>query len=263
MRGFLRETIVELVMSKAIWLYVGVTVISCLMTLLAGSGGIRVGSSETETVGKELTIFAMNGYVGFLTFLMVVGSSGVFPRMLRKGTIDFYLARPMSRTMLLFTKFQSLLFVYSILLIISSMFFWLCLSVSVHSFDPEALLLIGVHLFFLLLWMSVAILAALVGQSQGIAIMTVIMIWVGQSILFQTHTAIQGAGSMLELPGWLRYFVEICYQALPKATEITEAFQRIVAGAESTFPLVALGTTVLFLISVLYFARLVFVRKNF
>lgn len=263
MRGFLRETIVELLMSKAIWLYVGVTAISCLIALLAGQGGIRIGGSETETFGKDLIIFFTSGYIGFLTFLMVVGSSGVFPRMLRKGTIDFYLARPMSRTMLLSTKFQSLLFVYSLLLILSTVLVWLSLSISLSSFNPEALLLIGVHLFFLLLWMSVATLAALVGQSQGIAIMTVIMIWVGQSILFQTHASIQGPSSIYEVPAWLRIFVEICYQALPKATEITDAVQKIVAGADTTFPLVAVGTTVLFLIAVLFFARLVFVRKNF
>lgn len=262
MRGFLRETIVELVMSKAIWLYVVVTAISCLLALFAGQGSIQIGGSDIETIGKELTVIATSGYVGFLTFLMVVGSSGVFPRMLRKGTIDFYLARPISRTTLLFTKLQSLYIVYALLLLLSTVLFWICLSISLKSFDIEALLVVGVHLFFLLLWMSVATLAAIVGQSQGIAIMSVIVIWVAQSILFQAHTAMK-ASEIVEIPGWLRMFVEICFQALPKATEITEASQNILVGSESSFPLVALGTTVLFLIAVLFFARLVFVRKNY
>src|SRR5688572_16675916 len=76
--------------------------------------GAKLFGKEVEMGGNELSIEKLvlgfeTGFSGFLyvfcTFLAIFATAHLVPRMQEKGTIDLYLARPVSRVRLLLSRY--------------------------------------------------------------------------------------------------------------------------------------------------------------
>lgn len=115
---------------------------------------------------------------GFLTiswnliiFFSLISTASFIPSMLEKGTIDLLISKPISRPMILFSKFLgAVLFVFlSMVFLLGSM--WLILSLKSGYWDPMFLLsILWITLAFATMY-SIVVIIGLTTQSTVVAIL--------------------------------------------------------------------------------------------
>ena len=67
--------------------------------------GKQAFDAQSNLVVRELTNSIINGFAAFLMFLFIIGSSSIYPDLLRHPLLGIILAKPISRRRLFFLKF--------------------------------------------------------------------------------------------------------------------------------------------------------------
>ncbi len=224
MKGITRDTVVEMFDRKMIWLFLIVTVLAVLITL--ASGGLRVSIEEQSSQqgmaalgGIKAAILApvTIAYMWILSFLGILGTAGLFPRMLERGRAEYYLSKPISRSSLYFNKMFGIFIAYFGVISLSLIVVYATLTLVHGSFSLRLLLttvVTGGIVFFI--YLSIAICAGIIAGSHAIAIMTVFIIGVAQWVL-SLQIIKQLVGS-----SFLSGIRDGFYYVLPKTGEILD-----------------------------------------
>ncbi|MEW6051379.1 MAG: ABC transporter permease subunit [Candidatus Zixiibacteriota bacterium] len=235
MRGINRDTVVEMFDRKIIWLFVGLTAFSLLVVFLTRGVefNIRIDTAGDAEMNDMMATLAnpvtraIGSYLSFLIFLAVLGSAGHLPHMLERGRIDFYLARPITRTRLLTARLAGIALAYGTMILLSGAVVYLALVAAHGSAGLNILYLFASSLTAFLIWLSVTALAAVISGSTAMAIMAAFLVWVAQTIL-SYHMMFKGFFNS-EIAG---YVIDGLYYIVPKPSAIENIGLTLAYGAE-------------------------------
>lgn len=217
---------------------------------------------------EKLVLGFETGFSVFLyflcTFLAIFATAHLVPRMQEKGTIDLYLARPVSRVRLLLSRYVAGLILAgsNVLYLMGSI--WLIVGWKTHVFNLRFLL--GGSIIFLIIAVLLAF-AFLVGvftSSTAVSIMTTYGIFFF-GLMLAGHERIAAAVSK----EWQAWLIDTLYWVFPKTAELGQAVVAFVGGNElpervlSALAPAPFVTTAAFGIVCLTLASWLFTRKEF
>lgn len=178
----------------------------------------RISRAEL-IVGLQLGL--ANVFVGALGMLIaLMGTSGFVPRMLRKGTLDLLLARPVGRARLLLAKYVGGLWFVLILAAFLCTGCWLGLSLRSGYFNPWFLCSIVTLTATFAVIYSISVLVAVVTRSGVVSALAATGVWWFSSIVVSVHHQIRQMAWGADLPGWLETSIDTLYALLPKTTDL-------------------------------------------
>jgi ABC-type transport system involved in multi-copper enzyme maturation permease subunit len=217
-----------------------------------------------------------SGLVVMVVALLV--TAGFVPDMLRRGTLDLLLARPLGRVRLLLSKYVGGLWFISIFATFLISGSWIALSIRSGYWNPWFLFSIVTVLATFAVLSSVSVLVGVVTRSPGAAAMIAIGVWAVSGVVVGLHHTIQTMLYGTEVPDLLKRIFEWGYVILPKTTDLThlntyalsrsylspEAFVRTFGRELPPVDWVfSLGTTAAFTAVMLGLAAWVFRRKDY
>jgi ABC-type transport system involved in multi-copper enzyme maturation permease subunit len=265
MKGITRDTVVEMFDRKMIWLFLIITLLAVLITIISGGVNLSIEeqSSQQGMAGLEQFKSAILApvtiaYIGILSFLAILGTAGLFPRMLERGRAEFYLSKPISRTSLYFNKMFGIFAAYFALILVSSIIFYAVLTLVHGSFSLKLIvtaLVTEAIIFFI--YLTITICAGIIFGSHAIAIMTAFIIWVIQAVL--------GGREVIKQVITSKFFtgsVDALYYIVPKSGDISDLGRNVALGQpiQSWMPL---WSSLLFSLVVIFITIWIFNRKNY
>ena len=185
MNGVLADTLSELKDRKVVYLFAFVTVLALLVIFAGNKVGdefsVSMGDLEGQGVAEGfITSAAATGFSYFMTilvFLAAMATAGLIPAMLEKGRSEFYLARPISRTRLLISRFFSIWFVYGLLILVCGLVALAFSAMLLGFAEGRIAWLFAVYWLNFLIWLSAICLGGLLFRSASGAIMLAFLIW--------------------------------------------------------------------------------------
>ena len=222
MRGITRDTLVELIDRKVLIIYGVITIITALIFLAVGSMDISFqsegfGQGDLEQLLGNPIMRLLNTFIYMLVFLTVMASAGMFPSMLVKGRIDFFLSRPISRSSLFLNRLLAVWLVYGGLVVACSTIVILVAWLKTDMVSWSVIYLLVIHLFGFLIWLSMTFLVSVVSGSTPMVIMSAFVVWLAQAIL-SSHKMV----SALTDSELFQSVVTGIYYAVPKTGEISD-----------------------------------------
>jgi len=265
MRGITRDSVVEMFDRKLIYVFAVVTVLTVLIVLMSGSldGQIRMqtgGGMDVDDINEVLgdpVVRIFEFFVSFLVFLAVMGTAGVIPTMLEKGRADYYLSKPISRTVLFLNKFVGVLIVYGLTIILCGVIVYLSLCLVHGIFNIHIVYLFIFSLLSFIIWYSITAFAGVVFNSSAIAIMSAFIIWILQKVL-GTREWIKALVDSQPV----HYIVDTFYYIIPKTGEISDMSVRMATSREIR-DWMPLYSSLLFALVLIYLTVYIFKRKNY
>ncbi|MGH8016241.1 MAG: hypothetical protein ACREBV_08630, partial [Candidatus Zixiibacteriota bacterium] len=120
MKGIFTETLLEFFDRKQHWLMLLVTVAATAVIYYAVADKIELVKND---IGTELSLIqsASNSLSNFMTLvvmLSIISTIFLIPRMSRKGRIEFYLSKPITRSTLFYGKMISLALIYGVTILV-------------------------------------------------------------------------------------------------------------------------------------------------
>lgn len=263
MRGLTRDTVVELVDRKILWLFGVVTAV--MLLIVYASGNIQTtfsGPSGTEeldmsALNPHMLAMALDGMMSFLLFLTVLATTGLIPKMLEKGRVDFYLSKPNSRSRLLLGKLAAMWAVYGGLMTACGALVFLVLCATHETFQVSLLYFFAIDLLLLFVWLSVVAVAGVLFNSTVLTIMSTFVIWVLQTIL--SHHEQFGVFIKSKL---VVNLIDALYYVIPKHSQIGDMAVALATGTPVTDWL-PLWSSLLFGLAMMYVAVVSFQRRNY
>ncbi len=264
MRGITRDTVVELVDRKVLWLFAGLTVVALVMVYFTSDISINMngyngdlGQAVPSDLVAAAVVRGFDAFMSFLVFLAVMASAGLIPRMLERGRVDFYLAKPLSRSGLLLNKLGAVWLVYTFVVMLCAAVVYVVTVLAHGGFDFRILYLFAAYAVLMVIWLSITGLAGVVFGSTPLAMISAFLVWVLQTILSGHETINQFLDSRVA-----RYVIDILYYVLPKPSEISDMSMQLVLGrpVDSWMPL---WSSVVFAAVMIYLAVWFFKRKSF
>ncbi len=235
--------------------------------------GAKLFGRDVQMSGNEISIEKLvlgfeSGFSVVLyflcTFLAIFATAHLVPRMQEKGTIDLYLARPVARVKLLFSRYIAglVLAATNILYLIGSI--WLIVIWKTHVIHPRFLLGGVLILFVIAVELAFAFVIGVITSSTAVSIMaTKGLFFFG--LMLVGHDRIAAAVSK----EWQAVMINTLYWIVPKTAEIGEAVVAYVSGnqvperiAAALSPMPFVSTAVFGMIC-LVLASWLFQRKEF
>jgi hypothetical protein len=160
-------------------------------------GALDVTSAEGAPLGLEIFVLQKllaTGLGGTILLLVsVIVTAGFVPAMLRKGTLELLLARPVPRWQLIVGKFgAALLFVAGLLGVLVAAT-WLVTGLVSGLWNPGILMAVASLLLFFALLLAVSVCAGVVTRSAPAAMLVTVAYWAVLFIVGILHA--QAAGS--------------------------------------------------------------------
>ncbi|MBD3258586.1 ABC transporter permease subunit [candidate division GN15 bacterium] len=262
MRGITRDTVVELVDKKFLWLYGIVTGLACLLVFFVGQADARIqietgNEDQMAAMMAPLVVRAVSALAGFLVFITVMMTAGLLPRMLEKGRVDFYLSKPVSRAGFLANKLFAVWIVYGAIITVCLGIMTAVSSAVFGGIDGTVLYVFGIVWVLLAIWFSVTSFIGVWTTSTVLAIVATFVVYV-------LHLLLRGRDVLFELfeARWLQVILDGLYYALPKPIDISTIVDRLIADmpVESWMPL---WSSLVFAVVLYVSAALVFKSKDY
>ncbi|HUP49493.1 MAG TPA: ABC transporter permease subunit [Thermoanaerobaculia bacterium] len=198
------------------------------------------------------------------TFLAIFATAHLVPRMQEKGTIDLYLARPVSRFRLLMSRYLAGLILAASNVIYLLGAIWLIVMWKTQVVNPRFFLAGAIILFVIATLLAFAFLVGVVTSSTAVSIMTTYGLFFF-ALMLVAHERIEAAVSK----EWQAWLISTLYWVIPKTAELGQAVVAFVAGdavpdhvAAVLSPAPFLSTAA-FGIACLVLASWLFQRKDF
>lgn len=214
------------------------------------------GSPIEGVVVQGQAVFAGMLY-GLGIFLAVFATGSLVPNLVKRGTVDLYLTRPIGRTHVLLGRFAG-----GVTLVIANLVY-LCggvfavISFKTGVWNPRFLLAGAVILLVFVSFLGLMFLVGVLSGSTPLSIMVPYGLYV-ISLPLAAHDQLAAAmDSRLAAA-----VVHALYWALPKTAELGRDMVRLVL-AEGSLDLVAAATTAAFGAACLLLGVIVFNRKNY
>ncbi|MCC6420372.1 MAG: ABC transporter permease subunit [Gemmataceae bacterium] len=165
--------------------------------------------------------FIVNGIGAWVTLIVGVIITAFFvPNMLRKGTIDLLLVKPVHRTTLLLLKYIGGLTFMFLCSVVAIGGVWVALGLRTGIWDAGFLLVIPVLTFFFAILYAVSTLFAVLTRSTVVAIMVTLGMWFLFFIVGQIYTVIHVPRNEPNIPGWVYAVVDTVHFVLPRTTDL-------------------------------------------
>ncbi len=266
MNGILADTLVELKDRKVVYLFAFVTVLAMLVIF----AGDRVGAEFNVTVGGDLqgqglaegfiAGAVVNGFSIFMTilvFLAAMATSGLIPAMLEKGRSEFYLARPLSRTRFLLSRFFSIWLVYGLLILACGLIAFAFSAMLLGSVETGLVWLFGIYWLNFFVWLSVICLGGLLFRSGSGAIMLAFAVW----LLRKVPGLLDWASQLIEWKSiqWTR---DIVFYLVPDSSGMGDVAVALAVG-QSVNDWMPLWHSTLVAVVLLLLALWVFKRRDY
>lgn len=214
-----------------------------------------------ETPIQQVVVHGQAAFAAMLyglgIFLAVFATGSLVPNLVKRGTVDLYLTRPIGRTHVLLGRFAGgvTLVVANLLYLCGGVFTIISLKTGV--WNPRFLLAGAVILLVFLSFLGLMFLIGVLSGSTPLSIMVPYGMYV-ISLPLVAHERIAAAVDSR----WAAALVHGLYWALPKTAELGRDMTRLVVG-EGSVGLTAALTTAAFGIACLSIALVVFHRKNY
>jgi len=222
---------------------------------------------------QSLLASSFAGFVGMLILVSICG--GFVPEMLRKGTVDLVLARPIPRVRLLLFQYAAAVFFVLVLTVALFASSGLALAVGAGFFNPSFLLCALTMTAIFAVLQSASVLFGLLTRSSNIAAVGALGIWGASTVVGGLH---HGSGVLFRAYPNVRAALEAAYLALPKLADLaslntvflarshlSEEARSVSLGSgvpEIDWP-VSAGTTVAFTVVLLALAAWMFRRRDY
>jgi ABC-type transport system involved in multi-copper enzyme maturation permease subunit len=194
------------------------------------------------TLGQAVFVieaFVVNGIGAWIGIILGVVITAFFiPNMLRKGTVDLLLVKPVHRTTLLVYKYVGgLSFMFlNALLAVGGM--WLVLGVRSGIWSYQFLLSILVLTFFFAVLYSVSTLAAVLSRSAIVAILVTCFVWF---VLYTVGSGYAGLSAIRDqpsvgenVPKWIYRAVDAAHYVLPRTKDLDFLMTQLLSKADLT-----------------------------
>lgn len=194
---------------------------------------------------------------GLGIFLAVFATGSLVPNLVKRGTVDLYLTRPIGRTHVLLGRFAG-----GVTLVIANLVYlcggvFVIISLKTGVWNPRFLLAGGVILLVFLSFLGLMFLIGVLSGSTPLSIMVPYGLYV-ISLPLLAHERIAAAVDSR----WAATVVHGLYWVLPKTAELGRDMTRLVVG-EGSVDLTAALTTAAFGLGCLTLGLIVFKRKNY
>jgi len=264
MSGFIIDTYLEFIDRKKIIIFLGATIFACLMIILSGQMNIISTVETSDGLGTEqfndqfnvIILYAYNFFLLFLTIITLFSSISIFPKRLIKGTAEYYLARPISRSSLFIKQILGVVAVYGTVMLISGLIVHGTISI-VHGNFSGLIVLLLLSLVSYLIWLSIAIFAAIIFGSTAMAFISVFIVWVIQLVL-SYHDKI----NILLDSKLLKLIINVLYYIFPKTGEFSDLSLNLAMG-KPVVSFMPFYSSVIFSIAMLVLTSVIFNRKNY
>ena len=237
--------------------------------------GAKLFGKEVEMGGSEVSIEKLvlgfeTGFSGFLyvfcTFLAVFATAHLVPRMQEKGTIDLYLARPVSRVRLLLSRYVAGLILAGSNVIYLMGSIWIIVASKTGVWNARFLLAGSIIFLVIAVLLAFAFLVGVFTSSTAVSIMATYGIFFF-GLMLSAHDKFAAAVSKQ----WQANVIETLYWVFPKTAELLTAVVAFVGGNFDEMPARILRslapapflTTAAFGVGCLVLASWLFTRKEF
>ena len=231
--------------------------------------GKEVDMDRNQISIEQLVLGFESGFAGFLyllcTFMAIFATAHLVPRMQEKGTIDLYLARPVSRVGLLMSRYVAGLILAGSNVIYLMGSIWLIVAWKTQVFHPRFLLGGAIIMLVIAVMLAFAFLVGVVTSSTAVSIMVTYGFSIFSAMLV-THDKIAAAVSSQ----WQAWLIDGMYWVFPKTAEMMQATVAFVGGEKmmpdrmmqvlAPAPFI---TTAAFGIACLVLSSWLFTRKEF
>lgn len=235
--------------------------------------GAKLFGKEVEMGGGDFSIEKLvlgfeTGFSGFVyffgTFLAIFATAHLVPRMQEKGTIDLYLARPVSRVGLLLSRYVAGLILAGSNVIYLMGSIWLIVGMKTGVWNARFLLAGSIIFLVIAVLLAFAFLVGVFTSSTAVSIMATYGIFFF-GLMLAAHDKFAAAVSKQ----WQANVIETLYWVFPKTAELLTAVVAFVGGdqlperiVKSLAPAPFL-TTAAFGLVCLTLASWLFTRKEF
>ncbi|HEX8254726.1 MAG TPA: ABC transporter permease subunit [Thermoanaerobaculia bacterium] len=198
--------------------------------------GAKLFGKEVDVRDNALSIEKLvlgfeSGFSVFLyficTFLAIFATAHLVPRMQEKGTIDLYLARPVSRVRLLLSRYVAGLILAGSNVIYLMGSIWLIVVWKTGVANPRFLLAGSIIFLIIAVLLAFAFLIGVVTSSTAVSIMASYGIFFF-GLMLAAHDRIAAAVSK----EWQAWLIETLYWVFPKSAELGQAVVAFVGGEE-------------------------------
>jgi ABC-type transport system involved in multi-copper enzyme maturation permease subunit len=194
--------------------------------------GIPLGTSL-----RFVQDIVVNGFGAAVTLILSVVITAFFiPNMLRKGSLDLLISKPIGRVQLLVYKYiGGLLFIF-ILSTFTIGGVWLVMALQSGHWDPRFLLVIPVLTFTFAIVYSVSTAVAVFTRSAIASILVSLAFMLGLYIIGQVKTIfdLNKITGSFDMPDWLYTLVDTLNNILPRYKDMDKLTSRLIG--ESTLP---------------------------
>lgn len=192
--------------------------------------GKEVDMRDSVSIEKLVLGFE-TGFSVFLyficTFLAIFATAHLVPRMQEKGTVDLYLARPVSRVRLLLSRYVAGLILAGSNVIYLMGSIWLIVAWKTGVMNPRFLLAGSIIFLVIAVLLAFAFLIGVVTSSTAVSIMTTYGIFFF-GLMLAAHDRIAAAVSK----EWQAWLIETMYWVFPKSAELGQAVVAFVGGEQ-------------------------------
>jgi len=210
---------------------------------------------ETVVVNGQSVFAAMLYVLG--VFLAVFATGSQVPNLQKRGTVDLYVSRPITRTHLLLGRFLGAVILVTVNLVLLCGGVFVIISLKTKVWNPRFLFATGLILVVFLSYLGFMYLVGVLSSSTPLSIMLPYALYM-ISLPWASHNQIAAA---MDSRFWAS-FVHDLYWVLPKTAEVGRDLTAFVLG-RTTPTLLPLATTVAFGAVCLAAAVVTFNRKNF
>lgn len=247
--GIFKETLLEFFDRKQHLAGIAVTVLGLLLIYLGLSKRLELVDNNLETAAN-VTVFAigaLQSFVSLMVLLAAVSTIFLFTKLSRKGQVEYYLSKPITRGSFFFSKLFSIYFIYAIALTA------LCSMVGIELIGLGVITreqfgyVLGVNLISFGIWMSVVLFVGMLTKSVTYCVVSLAAVWVGQLVL-------KGRESWNAGEQFGRYLLDIIYYILPNTTEMGQ-MALLLATGEAVSNWLPVMTSIVLLLVLIYTSK--------
>lgn len=228
-RAIFIDTFWEIRSGKMLYIYGAVALFTAFM--LAIIPEIKIGGEDifgSEMIGEGI-IGGISGmffeqFIGFMIFLIYLGTAWLIPAFLKKGRVELALSKPIDRKSMLTQKYISLYFISILIMTVVSIIIWLVLSIRIDNFDTGIFssLSAGYVEFFVIF--SIIFAFGVITRSGAFALMSYFLVKIVSGLLASREIVYNFVNE-----GPLTYLLDTLYYILPKFKDMNESLKNFIA----------------------------------
>ncbi|MFH2036743.1 MAG: hypothetical protein ABIJ45_10100 [Candidatus Zixiibacteriota bacterium] len=261
-KAILIDSFWEIRAGKMLYIYAAVTLFTALIMAIipeiqvGGEDILNSGIIGDSLIGGVAGMF-YDKFIGFMIFLIYLGTTWLIPSFLKKGRVELALSKPIGRINLLSMKFFSLYLLSILILTLVSLVVWAVLSMRLDSFTAGIFpsLLAAYAEFFVIFAIIFAF--GVITRSGAFALMSYFILKIVTGLLAAREIAFEAIGKSV-----LTTILDTLYHILPKFIDMNESLMLYIAG-DPNVDYYPIWSTILFAVLIYAITVWVFQKRDY